>query len=57
MPEIVLTDEQARVLAAADGAVTVRDPAGQWLGVLDAADPPTVVTVDPSRPDQGGPPS
>ncbi|MFO0850227.1 MAG: hypothetical protein U0871_16970 [Gemmataceae bacterium] len=38
MPEIVLTDEQARVLAEADGAVTVRDPAGRPVGSLDPAD-------------------
>jgi hypothetical protein len=35
MPEIVLTEEQARVLAAADTAVVVRAPGGQTVGVLD----------------------
>lgn len=38
MPEIVLTDEQARVLAEANGTVTVRDPAGQPVGALNPAD-------------------
>jgi hypothetical protein len=35
MPEIVLTEEQARVLAGADTAVVVRDPSGAMVGVLD----------------------
>ncbi|HJZ54450.1 MAG TPA: hypothetical protein VKE74_05805 [Gemmataceae bacterium] len=35
MPEIVLTEEQAKVLAAADTTVVVRDPKGATVGVLD----------------------
>jgi hypothetical protein len=35
MPEIVLTEEQARVLTGADTAVVVRDPHGAAVGVLD----------------------
>jgi hypothetical protein len=35
MTYIVLTEEQARVLAEGRGAVEVRDPAGNWVGVLD----------------------
>lgn len=35
MPEIVLTEEQARVLAGAATDVVVRDPAGATVGVLD----------------------
>lgn len=38
MPEIVLTDEQARVLAEACTAVVVRDPMGAAVGVLDPRD-------------------
>jgi hypothetical protein len=35
MPEIVLTEEQARILAGAVTAVVVRDPSGATVGVLD----------------------
>jgi hypothetical protein len=35
MPEIVLTEEQARILAGADTTVVVRDPHGSTVGVLD----------------------
>jgi hypothetical protein len=35
MPEIVLTEEQARVLAGAETTVLVRDPHGAAVGVLD----------------------
>lgn len=35
MPEIVLTEEQARVLAGAEGGVVVRNPAGETVGMLD----------------------
>lgn len=35
MSEIVLTEEQARILAAADKTVVVRDPKGATVGVLD----------------------
>ena len=38
MPEIVLTDEQAKVLAGADAAVVVRGPDGAAVGVLDPRD-------------------
>jgi len=35
MPEIVLTEEQARILAGATAAVVVRNPSGATVGVLD----------------------
>ena len=35
MNELVLTEEQARILAAARGRVVVRDPAGTELGQID----------------------
>jgi hypothetical protein len=35
MPEIVLTEEQARILAGAGTTVVVRDPHGATVGVLD----------------------
>jgi len=35
MPEIVLTEEQARVLAGAGTTVVVRGPSGATVGVLD----------------------
>jgi hypothetical protein len=35
MPEIVLTEEQARVLAGATTAVVVRNPGGAAVGLLD----------------------
>src|SRR5688572_20445380 len=35
MPEIVLTEEQARVLAGAAAPVVVRDPHGATVGLLD----------------------
>src|ERR1043166_8628619 len=38
MPEIVLTEEQARVLAGADTNVVVRDPSGATVGILDPRD-------------------
>ena len=38
MPEIVLTEEQARVLAGADTGVVVRGPDGAAMGMLDPRD-------------------
>lgn len=38
MPEIVLTEEQARILAGAEQTVVVRDPMGATVGVLDPRD-------------------
>jgi hypothetical protein len=38
MPELVLTEEQARILAGADMTVVVRDPTGAAVGVLDPRD-------------------
>ena len=38
MPEIVLTEEQARILAGANTAVVVRNPTGAAVGVLDPRD-------------------
>ncbi|MBA4063233.1 MAG: hypothetical protein C0501_05880 [Isosphaera sp.] len=38
MPEIVLTDEQARVVAGATAAVWVRDPSGGLVGTIDPRD-------------------
>jgi hypothetical protein len=35
MPEIVLTEEQARILAGATTTVVVRNPSGATVGVLD----------------------
>jgi hypothetical protein len=35
MPEIILTEEQAKVLAAATAAVTIRGPDGATVGVID----------------------
>src|SRR5205807_1554432 len=35
MPEIVLTEEQARVLAGANTSVVVREPNGAPVGTLD----------------------
>ena len=35
MPEIMLTEEQARVLATSDTTVFVRDPSGASVGALD----------------------
>ena len=35
MPHIVLTEDQARVVAQAGTAVEVRDPEGKWLGRID----------------------
>ena|SRR5687768_13096895 len=35
MPEIILTEEQARILAGAATTVVVRDPRGAAVGVLD----------------------
>jgi hypothetical protein len=35
MPEIVLTEEQARILAGSETTVVVRDPKGTTVGVLD----------------------
>jgi hypothetical protein len=34
MPEIVLTEEQARIVAEATGPVTVRNPAGEIVGFI-----------------------
>lgn len=36
MTEIVLTDEQARIVTQARGRVTLRTPAGETVGVIDA---------------------
>jgi hypothetical protein len=38
MPEIVLTEEQARILVGADTTVVVLDPTGAAVGVLDPRD-------------------
>ncbi len=38
MPEIVLTEEQTRVLAGANQPVDIRDPDGNTLGSLDPRD-------------------
>jgi hypothetical protein len=35
MPEIILTEEQAKLVAQATGPIAVRDPQGKWLGLLD----------------------
>ena len=35
MPEIVLTEEQARILATSNTMVFVRDPSGASVGALD----------------------
>ena len=35
MPEIVLTEEQARILATSETTVLVRDPGGASVGALD----------------------
>jgi hypothetical protein len=35
MTHIVLTEEQARSIAQANGRIEVRDPQGNWLGNLD----------------------
>ena len=35
MPEIVLTEEQAHVLAGATSAVVIRNPSGAAVGILD----------------------
>lgn len=38
MPEIVLTNEQARVVAEASTPILIRDPNGAALGILDPAE-------------------
>lgn len=35
MPEIVLTEEQARIVAGATTAVVVRNPSGTVIGAID----------------------
>jgi hypothetical protein len=43
MPEIVLTEEQARILAGSDTTVVVRDPKGATVGVLDPREAAIIV--------------
>lgn len=45
MQHIVLTDEQARVMANANARVEVRDPRGNWLGCLDPYEAAMVAEV------------
>jgi hypothetical protein len=35
MPELILTEDQAKRVAQANSPVEVRDPRGNWLGRLD----------------------
>jgi hypothetical protein len=51
MPEIVLTEEQARVVAEATGPVTVRNPAGEIVGfIYPQGTAGTAKPTDPTRP-------
>ena len=43
MPEIILTDEQARILAQATGPVTIRDTTGAVLGHVEPHLTPTKI--------------
>src|SRR5437588_6833140 len=45
MPEIILTEEQARVVAGASGTVEVRDPHGQLLAFLQPLHPKEVEAI------------
>jgi hypothetical protein len=35
MVDLVLTEEQAKIVAQANGRVTIRDPQGKWLANID----------------------
>lgn len=54
MPEIVLTEEQARVLAQATTTVAVRGPDGATVGVLDPAEAAFIAEVLRRRAAGGG---
>jgi uncharacterized protein YmfQ (DUF2313 family) len=43
MPEITLTEEQARIITQADGSVLVRDAAGKVLGWFELAWTPELI--------------
>jgi len=45
MPQIVLTEEQARIVAEASGAVEVHDTNGQILAFLQPLDPHEVEAI------------
>jgi hypothetical protein len=49
MPQIVLTEEQARVLTQAHGPVAVQYPQGRTLATVTALDPSEVVAIERSK--------
>lgn len=49
MPHIVLTEEQARILAQAQGPVAVRDPQGRTLASVTPFDPGEVEAIERSK--------
>ena len=55
MPELVLTAEQARIVAQALGPVTVRDPTGKVLGHLQPRLTPEMVAELKRRAASPGP--
>lgn len=55
MPEIVLTEEQARQLADASADVVVRDPTGAPVGVLSPKEAALIAEARRRRADPPGP--
>src|ERR1700682_2618198 len=45
MPELVLTEEQAKVVAGATGLIQIRDPNGKWLGRIDPEEAAIVADI------------
>ena len=54
MPEIVLTEEQARVLTDSTGPVTIRRPDGYACGSIDPRDAEIIAESQRRRAAQGG---
>src|SRR5437899_6019375 len=57
MPEIVLTEEQARVLAEATGKVVVRTPGGEAVGEIDPVEAAIIRRWEQRRAAGGGGPA
>jgi hypothetical protein len=55
MPEVILTEEQARVVAGALGPVTVRDPGGKVLGRIEPKLTPEMIAELKRRAASPGP--
>ncbi len=53
MTDLVLTEEQTKLLTTAPGPVTVRDPSGAALGILDPMDAAALARHRQRRADPG----